>query len=408
MAPTPDQPKSKTPTPNQHKTKTRQTTKTCQTSKTPIELPDPMTPESLADHIRSLANDIDKALKKSNSVRVQDKEEINTLTKAIVDATSFITKVMDAETSVSNISATDLISSVKEEIKQELKIFKEEMTQQFTEKPKTYASMAAKTTKNIKTPVSRPGIIVYSEDPNKTHKDVMETWTEKVSFKDATFAPARVIPVSKNKWKVEFDNVQQKDETLKKVKKVKDLKAEDAKRRRPMLILKGINKSVKREEIVDLIGRQNPSVTKASEQDMRLCFLRNNKNENLFNAIIEVTPQIRNSLLELRRVSIDHQRVHVSDFSPFVQCYKCLQFGHTKAHCGADVFPCSHCASTEHTFKDCDVSENASKLRCYNCHKHNVDNEGSIDDAHSATSTKNCPRVKAIMKRINERVDYGC
>ena len=393
----------KSPTTKASKAKT--TPKPVQAS-TPIKLPITLTAETLAKHIESLAKKIDSALneRNHNSVTVGDKKDILTYTKAIIDATSKICVVMDAQTVVSNISATDLISSVKEELRQ----FKEDITDQINAGPTSYAAAAAQPKKSVKTPVSRPAIVISSEDANHKHSDVLDIWRKKVSFKNATYAPVRTQHLSNNTLRVEFETQKQRDVTLEKLKTVEDLKSAEAKRLRPMMILKGISTSVDRKEVVDLLKRQNPSVKVESDDDLRLCFLRNNRNANLFNAVIEVTPKIRNSLLEISRVNIDHQRVHISDFSPFIQCYKCLQFGHTKAKCDPEITRCSHCASTEHCFKDCDVKEDPTKLKCYNCHEHNAKTEGSVNDAHSATSIKNCTRVRAIMKRITERVDYGC
>ena len=373
-----------------------------------IKLPDPMSPDALSKHIALLAKKIDAVFSNGNkSVTGDDKEEIRQLTKKIIVASKHINSVMKEQTIISNITATDLLSSVTEEFR---KVIATEQTYN------TYASMASKPSKKIRTPLSRPAIIVSATDETLTQSDVINTWHKKLSFKDASFAPARIQQVSNNKVRVEFDNTTQRNETVSKLNNVKDLKFEDAKRRRPMMIIKGINKVVDSKEIVDLIQRQNPSVGTlvSPDKDARLCFLRNNnRSDKLYNAIIEVTPKIRIELLTLGRVNIDHQRVHVSDFSPFLQCYKCLQFGHTKTKCTSTIEPCSHCASTEHTFKQCpdakdaNGAEDTSKLKCYNCHQHNVKTQSSDNDAHSATSMRHCPRIKAMKKRITERVDYG-
>ena len=176
-----------------------------------------------------------------------------------------------------------------------------------------------------------------------------------------------------------------------------------------MMIIKGVHKQVDRIDIINLMTTQNSSVNNVIDAatDLRMCFLRSNRNANLYNAIIEVTPKIRLELLKLGRVNIDHQRVHIADFSAFTQCYKCLQFGHTKNKCTSVVEPCSHCASTDHTFKECPAKADSSKVRCFNCHQNNVKTNASVNDAHSATSAKLCPRIKALQKRITERVDYG-
>jgi hypothetical protein len=374
---------------------------------TPIKVPDRPTPDALAKHIASLADRISKVLLKpgQKSVTSVDKKEILTLTQAITDATTNISTVMDAQTTVSNISATDLLSSVKEEIDK----LRKDLTVQHNAST-SYAAVASKPSTRTKTPVTRPAIVISAVDANHKHSDVLDTWRKSVSFKDATFAPARVQNVSNNKVRIEFDDAQQRSNIINKLKSVASLKVEEARRRRPMMILKGIHKSTARDELPALIREQNPTVkaSTSADKDIRVCFLRNNRNDNLFNAVIEVTPDARLSLLSINRVNVDHQRVHVSDFSPFVQCFKCLQFGHTKAKCQSSVEPCSHCASDAHTYQNCPNKSDASKVRCFNCHQHNVKTNSSVNDAHSATSINKCPRIKALQQRINERVDYGC
>ena len=228
--------------------------------------------------------------------------------------------------------------------------------------------------------------------------------------------------MSNNKVRIEFDNEKQRDDILNRTREVNGLEAEAGKRRRPMMILKGINQMTIKEDVVQLVVQSNSSIKDAAEPDacsstaprpdepIRMCFARKNRNDRLYNLVIEVSPKVRNALLNLGRVNIDHQRVHVADFSPFVQCYHCLQFGHTRSKCPDantdDFHRCSHCASTEHDYEHCPDFKDKKKLRCYNCHEYNVRTQGNVDDLHSATSSKHCPRVKAVLKRINERVQY--
>ena len=395
---------STTPSQQKTQTKTRSRSHPQTQSMTPITVPDNPSAVTLANHISSLAKRIEDALSCGNSVTRDAKNEIRSLTKAIIDATSHISLVMDAQTVVSSINATDLISCVKEEIDK----LRQDIISTHNA-PFSYASAASKVPARVKTPLSRPALIISSTDANHKHADVMDSWRKNVSFKDETFAPARVQHVSNNKVRIEFDDAKQRDNTLNKLKTVTSIKAEEARRRRPMMILKGIHKTIGRDELIELIREQNPTIKAlTATNDIRVCFLRNNRNANLFNAVIEVTSETRLSLLSLARVNIDHQRVLVSDFSPFVQCFKWLLFGHTKAKCQSDVEPCSHCASEDHNYQDCPHKSDASKVRCHNCHQHNVKTNSSVNDAHSATSIKQCPRIKALLKRITERVDYGC
>ena len=322
------------------------------------------------------------------------------------EATKSITEVMKPTTIVNNISSTDLLASIRQVVQDEISAV-----------PSTsYASAAAQppvvrnTSKN-KQVVSRPAIIVASKDTNQKSSEVLDALRKGVSFRNKTFAPARIQTVSHNKIRIEFDNEKQRDEILEKTRAGGDLDAEEGKRRRPMMIIKGINKYTDKDDLVALLIQNNTTVKDAltSDTDIRFCFARKNRNENRYNAVIEVTPFVWRQLLNLERVGIDHQRVYVGDFSPFVQCYTCLQFGHPKKNCPEkdnDLKRCSHCASTEHSFKDCpdEIRNGKAKTRCFNCHQHNLKTSGRVRDDHGATSMKHCPRIKALLQRINERV----
>ena len=265
-------------------------------------------------------------------------------------------------------------------------------------------------------------MIIASKDKTQKSSDVLGAWRQSISFRGAGYNPARVQPVSNNKIRVEFDNEKQRDDVLKRTMAADGFEAEVGKRRRPLMIIKGINKMTTKEDVIQIIIESNPSIKDAAEPvagssnapppdaPVRMCFARKNWSDRLYNLVIEVSPKVRHALLNLGRVNIDHQRVHVADFSAFVQCYHCLQFGHTRSKCpDADTenfHRCSHCASTEHDFKNCPDYKDKKKMRCYNCHLHNTRTQDSVNDAHSATSSKHCPRVKAVLTRINERVQY--
>ena len=215
--------------------------------------------------------------------------------------------------------------------------------------------------------------------------------------------------MSNNKVRVEFDNVNQRDVTLKKLKSVRSLTAEHAKSRRPMVILKGITKNVNTDDLIGLIKKQNPQVADVvtSTDVVKLRFVRTNRNPQLQNVVLEVHPSVRVIMLDAGKVNIDHQRVRVTDFSGFLQCFKCLQFGHIQTKCTSEVEPCSHCASPDHTWGECETQGDVETLCCYNCTKRNESTGKNVDVKHSATAAKHCPRIKTMMARIDARTDYG-
>ena len=358
-------------------------------------------------HLDAIVRPSTGVLVRNKSVTKADRDEIIQRLDAVQRASELAlasgrTAPASAAAIASKESIASIGASIRDVIRGEMDKLREELVQR--PEPVSYAD-AAKSGRQrpaVKTPVTRPAIVLQSDAPDvKTSADVVRVWKKSVSFKQQTFAPARVQHVSNGKVRVEFDNVQQRDDTLGRLASVSGLKAEPARRQRPLVVLKGVSKDVASEDVVQLLGRQNPSVQTSG--DVRVRFVRRNRNPELQNVVLEVPPCVRVQMLQLGRINVDHQRVRVDDFSPFVQCYKCLGFGHTRAKCASDVQRCSHCASEGHDFASCPDKADAGKTKCHNCTA-----SGRTSDAkHSATSAKHCPRIKAMQQRIASRTDYG-
>lgn len=108
------------------------------------------------------------------------------------------------------IFVSDLESeSVRDVIREELAKFGDDLIGRLPALQTSVTFADAVKRPKVKTPVSRLAIVLESADPDvKTSADVVSVWKKSVSFKDSTFAPARVQPVSNGKVRVEFDNVQ--------------------------------------------------------------------------------------------------------------------------------------------------------------------------------------------------------
>ena len=374
----------------------------------PITLPKPdASVQDLFSCVHQWLKEIPRVLSEGKSVTGDARKRVQELAAAADAAVHQLESASaDADRTIldAGVHESDVRDVVQDVMREELAKFREELVQR---PPLSYAAAASASGRKsapIKTPVSRPAIVLKTSGPeSKSSKDVLDEWKKRVSFKDASFGPRRVQPISNGCVRVEFDCVQQRDETLGRLASVPSLKAEPARRQRPLVVLKGISRDVQEADVVGLVRRQNPSV-KCLDADVRVRFVRRNRKDELFNCVLEVSPDVRVQLLELGRVSIDHQRVHVSDFSSLVQCFKCLGFGHTRAKCASDVQRCSHCASAGHDFASCPDKADAGKLKCHNC---SVSGRKS-DVRHSGTSGKHCPAIKAMEKRLASRTDYGC
>ncbi|CAK1581403.1 unnamed protein product [Parnassius mnemosyne] len=275
----------------------------------------------------------------------------------------------------------------------------------------SYASIVKtkKTVEKSVIPITKPALIVTTKQSVSSSQETVNAWRKSVQFKNHTFAPAEVKKVSNYKLRVEFDNQEQRDEILEAINKPDSLvSAEIAKKLKPMVILKGIFKDTPVSELNDIIIKQNPKIKDLinTPEDLTYKFIRNNKNQKLYNAVFMVTPHIWRAIIELQKVNIDHQRVHAEDHPAFLQCYKCMKFGHTKKHCTEDIIICSHCSSNSHTYRDCPDKKDHNKINCHNCTEHANKYKLNSDTKHSATSL-HCPRVLKQIEICKNKTDYG-
>lgn len=229
-----------------------------------------------------------------------------------------------------------------------------------------------------------------------------------MNFKAVKYAPAGIQTVGKNRLRVEFDTTEQRDDTLNRLQPSDNIRAEPSKQLNPMIILKEVSKHTPAEELTKLITSQNTEVEalQPGTEDLKLKFERRNRNEKLYNAVLLTSPSIFKKIIELGRLNVDHQRIHVEEFVPLLQCYKCLQFGHLKRHCTSETDSCAHCGDNTHAFISCPTKDNQDTTKCYNCSSKNQKLNTTLDTSHSPTSDK-CPIKVAMRSRVVGKINYG-
>ncbi|CAK1549485.1 unnamed protein product [Leptosia nina] len=239
----------------------------------------------------------------------------------------------------------------------------------------------------VSTPKQTSGpSLVVSGEPNSSAQTLIDNIRKDINFREGGYAPLQISPLSKGKIRVTFETEDNKKNALQQLTKSSTLKAEEERRYDPLICLKGISKTTPEEEVIDMIREQNPTLREAQ---LKIKFLRNNKNDKLYNLVLTVSPTAHRALLEMGRVAISFQRVHCCNFSPFMQCRNCLGFGHTKNRCPARTPTCAKCASA-HLTRDC-VKEPSEKPTCANCLEHNLQFKNSSDVSHRADS-ETCPK----------------
>ena len=283
-----------------------------------------------------------------------------------------------------------------------------------TTEPERSASqpMHSQSDPNWGLPVNRPAVIISGVDPRiKSYSDVLSQFKSGVDFTTKDFGPLRTKPLAQNKVRVEFNSESQRDIVINELSATTTIKAESARRIRPLIILKGIPVEILKEDIVGVIARQNPSLGIKSTDDAKLRFARNNRSPTLYNAVIEVYPSVRKAIFEHQdaRIHVSHLRVRAAGYIAYTQCYKCLQFGHTSAKCTSELSVCSHCASDGHKYAECPSKADPSKAKCRNCA--NTTQKGialkPAEVCHSATSESECPRILSLIRHLRSITDYG-
>lgn len=220
----------------------------------------------------------------------------------------------------------------------------------------------------------------------------------------------RMTPLSNNVTRLDFDAAATRDAVIDAINATDALKADAAKKKKPRVILKGVPNSIPEAELINYILKQNTElasiVTDANpSSSIKLLFQRRNPKDWLRNYVLEVTPGVRNVMLTMKRIAIDKAFVRVTDFSPFIQCPKCFNFGHSVKYCKQEQDDCGHCAQ-RHSTRTCPTLKDAKTLKCVNCQRHNTKYKKITSTTHSASSAC-CPHVAKLTKMAHEKIDYG-
>ncbi|XP_072948356.1 uncharacterized protein [Epargyreus clarus] len=350
--------------------------------------------------IQHLSRRIVFAITTGKSVSSENKKLVINLAKEI--------ETLSRETMVA-VEQCDVIADVKASIENTIKseISKINKPTPTIVSPPTYAQMVSSKITSPPTvsrlPKSKPSLIVYPSSEERSRKEVTEQWRRNINFKEVTYAPASVQPVGRNRLRVEFDSVDQRDETLKRLENTSaEIRAEPSRKLRPMVILKGVFKETATDELTRLIVQQNPEVglLRPTAEDLQYRFVRRNKNDKLYNAVLLASPCVWRKIIELGRLNVDHQKVHVEEFVPLLQCFKCLQFGHLRKHCTKDDVLCAHCGAENHTVEKCPSKDKSEEANCSNCVSRGKRLGTSFDTKHSANSDR-CPIRDAMRSRCN-------
>lgn len=166
-------------------------------------------------------------------------------------------------------------------------------------------------------------------------------------------------------------------------------------RMKPRLIIHDIPVDLEKEEIVELLHKQN--APNSDVENFKAVYLYPPGRKSFRSCVIEVTPEIRNQLIVKKKIHINWSSCRFADHVSLVQCFKCAKFDHVADKCNAAA-RCGTCAE-EHTTKDCSET---SKSCCPNC-----TDAGLEETEHSAFDKIKCTILRTKIERKTNRIQYG-
>ena len=114
--------------------------------------------------------------------------------------------------------------------------------------------------------------------------------------------------------------------------------------------------------------------------------------------ICEVSPKLRNNLMERERFFVDFKSCRVDDHLCIRRCYKCQGFGHVAKKCRQQDDTCSYCAENGHQNREC--SRRQEPPRCVVCRIYGKDSSHNTRDNF-------CPALKNEITSQTLRTEYG-
>jgi hypothetical protein len=183
---------------------------------------------------------------------------------------------------------------------------------------------------------------------------------------------------------------------------VTDIKSVDRpKPRHPQMLLKNVPRDIEQIDVIQNLFDQNHLISdnyntiEEFSEEITLRFHFGKQGSQSTNWVIEVSPALRNLILPQGKLNMNWVVCHVVDHCIVNQCFRCLEYGHTKKFCKSKL-ACSHCTD-EHSYKDCPV-KTTTKPICVTCSKRKLKCDHSSND-------KKCPehirQTRITLQRIN-------
>ncbi len=197
-------------------------------------------------------------------------------------------------------------------------------------------------------------------------------------------------------------------------KKTEDVIAGKPQKKKPRLVIKGVNNELNETELIEKIISNMESVNKflsgmdsdsiSGHISFKFKFRRKSRNNDDMYCI-EVSPEFRKVLMKNHKnLFIDWKSCPFEDYIPIIRCYNCNGFGHIKANCTQNHISCGHCGQ-KHSTENCSTDRSAAF--CTNCDKHNkIKNQRQKYDTNHSSFSHKCKSFASLQEVLKSKINY--
>ena len=150
-----------------------------------------------------------------------------------------------------------------------------------------------------------------------------------------------------------------------------------------------------KENLKAAICEKNPDIDQLHQKGNTFEVILITSSFNSKNAIIKVSPDIRNQIMKKGKLYIGMEALHVRDHFMPLQCFSCQEYGHAAGspdckNTATTQSTCLYCAGP-HKSKECSVKKEKDKHKCANCFHSDVTKYR--ENAFHTSNSLSCPFV---------------
>ena len=249
-----------------------------------------------------------------------------------------------------------------------------------------------------------PAVARPSQTPNKqlflkpksqlTAEKAKETLKQNLKPRENKIKIKSIRSTKTNVLIVDLEGPSDEAKILNDKKITEHFSVEKPRKRNPLMIIYDVDAKIKQEELPAIITSQNFEDGEGNKEDIKPRFRTGPRNKAVVHWVIEVSPQIRKTLLNCGRCYIEYTSCKIKDFLQVAKCSKCKDLGHVQKYCTSETTACNKCGEN-HEQKDC----KSETTKCIPCSKRNK--------KCNAPGGKECPTYKVLLQRLIDKTNYG-